>query len=222
MDPDWAHAGHDRRQAVLRFERRLAHPPEKVFRAISDPAELRHWFPAARRDRAAGGRADPLHASRSRTSTRRGGEVLEVDPPKLFVYTWGDDVLRWEIVPDGAGCAAVLLADARRRRACPAGSPGSARNAAGLGRRASAALAARLDGEPRGGSRLVPAVRGATASGSGSARATSAEADDGVVLRFERDVVHAGAGLGVPLRGRRARGGRATRRAGSAPRRPAR
>ena len=32
--------------AVLRFERRLAHPPEKVFRAISDPDELRHWFPA--------------------------------------------------------------------------------------------------------------------------------------------------------------------------------
>lgn len=31
---------------VLRFQRRLGHPPHKVWKAISDPAELRHWFPA--------------------------------------------------------------------------------------------------------------------------------------------------------------------------------
>jgi hypothetical protein len=33
-------------RSVLRFERALDHPPEKVWRAISDPAELEHWFPA--------------------------------------------------------------------------------------------------------------------------------------------------------------------------------
>ncbi|MBB5789124.1 uncharacterized protein YndB with AHSA1/START domain [Jiangella mangrovi] len=31
----------------IRFERRLAHPPAKVWRALTDPAELRGWhFPA--------------------------------------------------------------------------------------------------------------------------------------------------------------------------------
>ncbi|UMG93452.1 SRPBCC domain-containing protein [Nocardioides sp. TF02-7] len=30
----------------LRFERRLAHPPEKVWRALTESEHLRHWFPA--------------------------------------------------------------------------------------------------------------------------------------------------------------------------------
>jgi hypothetical protein len=30
---------------VLRFERRLAHPPEKVWRALTEPDQLRQWFP---------------------------------------------------------------------------------------------------------------------------------------------------------------------------------
>ena len=33
-------------RSVLRFERRLAHPVEKAWRAVSGPAEMRHWFPA--------------------------------------------------------------------------------------------------------------------------------------------------------------------------------
>ena len=32
---------------ALRFERTLAHSVERVWRAISDPAELERWFPAA-------------------------------------------------------------------------------------------------------------------------------------------------------------------------------
>src|SRR5205085_289579 len=31
---------------MLRFERRLEHPPERVWRAITEPEELAHWFPA--------------------------------------------------------------------------------------------------------------------------------------------------------------------------------
>ena len=54
--------------AVLRFERLLAHPPEKVFRAISVPDELRHWFPATVERRAAS--AAHRSASRSTTATR--------------------------------------------------------------------------------------------------------------------------------------------------------
>src|SRR6266508_6752873 len=32
-------------RAVLRMERRLAHPPEKVWRALTDPAHLNQWYP---------------------------------------------------------------------------------------------------------------------------------------------------------------------------------
>ena len=32
---------------ALRFERRLAHPLDAVWRAVTEPSELAHWFPAA-------------------------------------------------------------------------------------------------------------------------------------------------------------------------------
>jgi uncharacterized protein YndB with AHSA1/START domain len=92
---------------VVRFERRLAHPPEKVWRAITDPDQLASWFPAdIEGDREVGGRL--------RFVMREGddggeGEVTEHDPPRLFEYTWGGQVLRWELRPDGEdGCILVL------------------------------------------------------------------------------------------------------------------
>ena len=90
-------------KAVLRFERRLAHPPEKVFRAISDGAELAHWFPARLQMELRAGAPIRFEFPDADVDAP-GGEVLEVDPPKLLVYTWGDDVLRWEIVPEEPGC----------------------------------------------------------------------------------------------------------------------
>ena len=48
--------GHDGRWQ-LRFERRLTHPQEKVWRAITDPEHLAAWFPSTiEGERAAGAR----------------------------------------------------------------------------------------------------------------------------------------------------------------------
>jgi len=33
-------------RSVLRFERLLAHPPERVWRALIEPGELAHWHPS--------------------------------------------------------------------------------------------------------------------------------------------------------------------------------
>ncbi len=88
---------------VLRFERWLAHPPEKVWAALTDPAELAHWFP---QDVAA-----DLRGGGTMRFTFRGGEappfdgeVLVYDPPRILAYRWATDVLRWELRPDGSGC----------------------------------------------------------------------------------------------------------------------
>jgi uncharacterized protein YndB with AHSA1/START domain len=90
-------------KAVLRFERRLAHPPEKVFRAISEPAELAHWFPASVELELRPGA--PIRFTFEEHDVDGGtGEVIEAEPPRLLVYSWGDGMLRWEVVPDGAGC----------------------------------------------------------------------------------------------------------------------
>ncbi|GAA1346618.1 SRPBCC family protein [Saccharothrix algeriensis] len=86
---------------VLRFERLLRHSPDKVWRAVTDPAELRHWFPAAVTfDGGAMTFAFP-----GSTST---GEVLESDPPRVFAFRWGTDVLRFELLPHEGGCLLVF------------------------------------------------------------------------------------------------------------------
>lgn len=93
----------------LRFSRTLGHPPEKVWRALTEPEHLAAWFPTTvDGDRAVGaklrftfpdGEAPPLE-----------GEMLSCDPPSLLEFRFGDDVLRFEVRPDGAGCVLTMTA----------------------------------------------------------------------------------------------------------------
>jgi uncharacterized protein YndB with AHSA1/START domain len=94
--------------SVLRFERRLAHPVEKVWRAVSDPAEMRHWFPAiVEMDARAGGTMRFTYPGGQMDST--DGLITELDPPKVFAFTWGGDPLRIELSPLGPGGEGTLL-----------------------------------------------------------------------------------------------------------------
>lgn len=87
---------------VLRFERRLNHPPAKVWRAVTEPGELAHWFPAEVDYELKPG-APIIFRDESMGPEPTTGEVLEADPPKVFVFSWDDNVFRIEIVPDGDG-----------------------------------------------------------------------------------------------------------------------
>jgi len=185
VDSGWATLDTIGGRTVLRFERRLAHPPEKVFRAISEPAELAHWFPARMEAELRPGAAIRF-AFEAHDMDAPGGEVLEVDPPKLLVYTWGEDVLRWEIVPEGSGCR-LLFAQTLGEGGISGGLPGTARNAAGWDV-CLADLAARLDGEGPRGVEWFPLFEGYVER-YGLGEGTVRESDEGFVLRFERDVV---------------------------------
>jgi uncharacterized protein YndB with AHSA1/START domain len=95
---------------ALRFERRLAHPPEKVWRAITEWQHLRAWFPAiVEFDLRPGAElrfgATPEQQRRYGMSADQVtlGAVTQVDPPRLLEYSWGDEILRWELQADGAG-----------------------------------------------------------------------------------------------------------------------
>ena len=89
--------------SILRFERRLAHPQERVWRALTEDADLAAWFPTTMEGERVAGAA--LHFSfRQSEGAPFDGEMLEFVPPSLMELRWADDVLRFELQPDGAGC----------------------------------------------------------------------------------------------------------------------
>lgn len=92
---------------VLRLQRVLAHPPEKVWKAVTDPAELSAWFPArVEFDTATPG--TPMRFHFDGAEAPEDGEVLEADEPKVFAFRWNTDVIRCELLPHEQGCLLVF------------------------------------------------------------------------------------------------------------------
>lgn len=85
---------------ALRFERRLAHPVERVWRAVSEPAELERWFPAA---------ADWTPAA-GETFEAGGmtGEVTEVDAPRRLAWTFNGERYSFDLSAQEGGCLLVF------------------------------------------------------------------------------------------------------------------
>ena len=108
---------------ALRFERRLAHSLERVWRAVTEPAELAQWFVApvavdagARRDVRGRGAVGRDHRA-------RGAARCCAGPGREERYAF-------ELAPDGDGCRLVFIhvfdrATARPRSTPPAGRPTS-------------------------------------------------------------------------------------------------
>lgn len=93
---------------TLVLVRELAYPPERVFRALTDPAELAAWAPFdADRDLAAPGPATLTMAGGDGTE-RSPAVVRRVEPPFLLEYFWERDVLRWELVAVAGGTRLTL------------------------------------------------------------------------------------------------------------------
>ncbi|WP_163506173.1 SRPBCC domain-containing protein [Fodinicola acaciae] len=92
---------------VLRIERRLTHPPAKVWRAVTEPAELKHWFPATPSFELVPHAKMTFRFSEDEAEPSVG-EVLEVEPPRLFAFSWGGELFRIELRPATFGCLLVF------------------------------------------------------------------------------------------------------------------
>jgi uncharacterized protein YndB with AHSA1/START domain len=108
---------------MIRLERVLRRPPAEVWRALTDRRELGSWFPcdiltaewkigASLRFVFPQGEADDLT-----------GTVIECDEPNTLAFTWGDEILRFELAPFDGGTRLVLTDEL--------GAAWAARNAAG-------------------------------------------------------------------------------------------
>lgn len=83
-------------------ERRMPHPPEKIWRALTQSALLEEWLLKNDFEAVAG--------HRFRFQGNWGdveGEVLSVEPNRMLSYSWGDQVLKsvvtWTLTPEENG-----------------------------------------------------------------------------------------------------------------------
>jgi uncharacterized protein YndB with AHSA1/START domain len=99
---------------VIRFERRLAHPVERVWSALTEPDEIAAWLALAEVELVEGGRVVLTWQNtdtEGNTAVARG-TVSRLDPPRLLEFdTDIHGVLRWELQPDGEGCALTFTAE---------------------------------------------------------------------------------------------------------------
>ncbi|HEV2374195.1 MAG TPA: SRPBCC family protein [Streptosporangiaceae bacterium] len=89
----------------LTFARRLAHPQELVWQAVTEPEHLAAWFP----QQVIGERKAGAHL-RFEMPGGDGfdGEMLVFDPPHVCEFTWGTDRLRIELHPEDGGTALTM------------------------------------------------------------------------------------------------------------------
>jgi len=134
-------------RATITFQRRLPHPIERVWAAITDPAERGAWFGPTTIDAREGGRIDMVSEGppAPEAARRMSGRILAWDPPRLFEHEWhqsivGETVVRYELAEDGAGTLLTFTHARLRVRDAKGYIPGEH---AYLDR-----LEARLDGEP--------------------------------------------------------------------------
>jgi uncharacterized protein YndB with AHSA1/START domain len=83
---------------ALRFERRLAHSVERVWRAVTEPAELDRWFVAPM----------PWTPALGESLDGGNGRITELDPPRRIAWTWGVERYSFELAPDGDGAILVF------------------------------------------------------------------------------------------------------------------
>ncbi len=99
MTPDGTLETIDGRPA-LRFERRLAHPIERVWRAVTEPAELAQWF------------VGPVSWTPALGEVFEGGgqsgAITALQAPRRLAWSWAEERYAFDLAPDGDGCRLVF------------------------------------------------------------------------------------------------------------------
>ena len=114
--PVTAEVQKDGEKWTLVLVREMRHSPEKVWKALTDPAQLREWAPFDA-DGSLGkvGSTVKLTTVGAPTPHITESKVTRADPPKLLEYKWGDFNMRWQLEPVGAGTRLTLWTNIDRR-----------------------------------------------------------------------------------------------------------
>jgi uncharacterized protein YndB with AHSA1/START domain len=94
---------------TLVLVRELRHSPEKVWEAITDPAQLREWAPfVADGSLGTAGTTVKLTTVAAPKPTVSEATVTRADAPNLLEYNWGEHDMRWELEALGGGTRLTL------------------------------------------------------------------------------------------------------------------
>jgi uncharacterized protein YndB with AHSA1/START domain len=97
----------DGKEAV-RYERVYPHATDRVWRALIEPASIKAWFPTTIEGLTEAATEKRTHAKltfkfENDDGPEQKGELRACDPPRLLEYTWGDELLRFELSEAGPG-----------------------------------------------------------------------------------------------------------------------
>src|SRR5437867_10067240 len=101
---------------TLILVRELRHSPEKVWQALTDPAQLREWAPFDA-DRSLGrvGTTAKLTTVGAPTPQVSETTVTRADAPKVLEYNWGGFDMRWQLESLAGGTRLTLWTNIDRR-----------------------------------------------------------------------------------------------------------
>lgn len=89
---------------TLAIVRELRHSPENVWQALTEPDELKEWSPFdADKNLGQTGVTVKLTTVGAPGQNPAETTVTQAIPPKLLIFKWGDNDVRWELEPQGSG-----------------------------------------------------------------------------------------------------------------------
>jgi uncharacterized protein YndB with AHSA1/START domain len=102
-------------QWTLVLVRELRHSPDRVWQALTDPAQLREWAPFdADRSLGTAGTTVKLTTVGAPGPHVTETKVTRADAPKMLEYNWGGGDIRWELEARGGGTRLTLWASIPR------------------------------------------------------------------------------------------------------------
>ncbi|MDF2701004.1 MAG: hypothetical protein K0Q49_2568 [Haloplasmataceae bacterium] len=91
---------------LARFEREYNYSQEQVWSYLTENAKLKEWFPELSIEKLNKGEMIKFDMQ---DGTHKEMEILEMKTNNILEYTWGNDVVRFELNPKQDGCQLILI-----------------------------------------------------------------------------------------------------------------